>query len=125
MKRIVVPIAFLFLMLGIVATSPARAAQMLGGYGQTSVANKTVRAAAAFAIKAQAKAMRAQKGVRTTRLKLIKILAVETQVVAGVNYRLKLEVKVNGKVKQADAVVFRGLKKPYPFELTSWEWSGQ
>jgi hypothetical protein len=40
--------------------------------------------------------------------------------VAGMNYRLRLKVKVDGKVKEAEAVVWRKLSGEH--ELTSWTW---
>ena len=68
--------------------------------------------------------MQEEKGGQPARLELIKILRAEEQVVAGMNYRLTLKVKVNGKEKQADAVVWwQNWRKPNPYELTSWRWS--
>ncbi len=89
----------------------------LGGYARASVRNKEVVAAAAFAIKAQEKA-----GGKTTKPELVKILRAESQVVAGTNYRLTLKVKLSGKERTAEAIVYRPLKKGEPDQLTSWNW---
>jgi predicted nuclease of restriction endonuclease-like (RecB) superfamily len=89
-----------------------------GGYATTSVTNREVVAAAAFAIKAQEKA-----GGETASLKLVEILGAESQVVAGVNYRLQLKVKLNGKERAAEAIVWwQAWRKPGPYQLTSWNW---
>ena len=101
-----------------------RAQQSLpGGYSPAAVTNKEVMKAAAFAVKAQHKVMQAEKASPPPKLKLASILAAEQQVVAGVNYRLQLKVKVDGKEKQAQAVVWwQAWRKPEPYKLTSWEW---
>jgi hypothetical protein len=89
-----------------------------GGYATTSVKNKEVVAAAAFAVKAQEEATG-----HTARLKLVKVLGAESQVVAGTNYRLKLKVKLNGKGRTAEAIVWwQPWRKPEPYQLTSWKW---
>ncbi len=99
---------------------------MVGGFNKASVTGKEVLAAAAFAIKTQEKAMQAPKGGQSTKLELVKILGAEEQVVAGINYQLNLKVKVNGKEKQAEAVVWwQAWRKPDPYQLTSWIWSDQ
>jgi hypothetical protein len=98
------------------AVCPSQAAeQIVGGYSETSVTNAEVVAAAQFAIKAQA-ATPEQKIVIT----LVELLSVRQQVVAGMNYRLRLKVKVDGTVKEAEAVVWRKLSGEH--ELTSWTW---
>jgi hypothetical protein len=97
-----------------------------GGFSKASIAEKEVMAATDFAIKAQEKAMQDPKGGELIKLELVKILEAEQQVVAGMNYRFKLKVKVNGKEKQAEAVVWwQAWRKPDPYQLTSWKWSDQ
>jgi hypothetical protein len=60
------------------------------------------------------------------KLELSKILGAEQQVVAGMNYRLKLRVRVNGNEKQAEAIVWwQSWRKPDPYQLTSWKWNEQ
>jgi hypothetical protein len=90
------------------------------------VTKKEVKAAAAFAIDAQSKVMQGPNGGRPIRLELVKILKAEEQVVAGINYRLRLNVKVDGKEKEADAQVWwQAWRKPHPYELTGWKWAGE
>ncbi|MGA7828750.1 MAG: cystatin domain-containing protein [Geobacteraceae bacterium] len=96
----------------------------LGGYVKASRTQQEVVDAADFAIRAMEKAMQEAKGGQSTTLKLVKILRAEEQVVAGMNYRLTLKVKVNGIEKRAEAVVWwQAWRKPDPYELTSWTWS--
>ena len=91
---------------------------MTGGYAAASVTDKEVVAAAAFAIKAQEKA-----GGDTARLELVEIQGAESQVVAGINYRLQLKVKLNSEERAAEAIVWRqAWRKPEPYQLTSWNW---
>jgi hypothetical protein len=102
------------LLLGTVCPSQA-AEQIVGGYSEASITNAEVVAAAQFAIKAQA-AIPEQKIIIT----LVELLSVRQQVVAGMNYRLRIKVKFDGKVKEAEAVVWRKLTGEH--ELTSWTW---
>ena len=102
------------LLVGTVCPSQA-AEQIVGGYSEASITNAEVVAAAQFAVKAQA-ATPEQKAVIT----LVELLSARQQVVAGMNYRLRLKVKVDGKVKEAEAVVWRKLSGEH--ELTSWTW---
>ena len=53
---------------------------------------------------------------------LVKIKRAETQLVAGINYRLCLTVKANGKSQTATVVVNKTLDDKY--SLTSWEAGG-
>jgi hypothetical protein len=77
-----------------------------------------VVAAAKFAIEAKAK----QEGA-ATKLELVKVTAASEQVVAGINYQIKLLVKLNGQEKSAEAVVWwQPWRKPDPYQLTSWTW---
>ena len=97
----------------------------VGGYAKTSVTHKEVVAAAAFAVKAQQKAMRGKKDPEPPKLELelVKILHAEQQVVAGLNYRLKLKVSLNGKEKTAEAIVWwQAWRRPDPYQLSSWTW---
>ena len=76
---------------------------MAGGYNAT-VSNKEVIDAAAFAIKIQQKVMQRPKGELPAKLELTAIEGAEQQVVAGMNYRLRLKVKVDGVEK--DGAIF-------------------
>ncbi len=94
---------------------------MPGGYATASVTNKEVVAAADFAVKAQA--IREKTDGEPAKLELVTILGAEQQVVAGMNYRLKLKVKLNGKEKLVEALVWwQAWRKPNPYQLTSWNW---
>jgi hypothetical protein len=124
MRWILVLGGLLTAMLGIAVVLPAQT--ITGGYAKASVTKKEVQDAAAYAIKAQAKMMQSQKDGRQSSLELLKILTAEEQVVAGMNYRIKLQVKVNGKNKKADVVVWwQAWRKPDPYKLTSWKWVDQ
>jgi hypothetical protein len=113
-----------FVMLFIVAAIAQES--IPGGSTKASVKDKKVVAAAAFAIEAQEKAMQEPTNKNSIKLKLVEILEAEQQVVAGMNYRLKLKIKVDGVEKLAEAVVWwQAWRKPDPYELTSWKWSDQ
>jgi hypothetical protein len=104
----------------------AQGQPMPGGFSKASITEKEVVDAVNFAVKAQEKAMQDSKSGQAGKLELVKILDAEQQVVAGMNYRLTLKVKVDGKEKQADAVVWwQAWRKPEPYQLTSWKWSDQ
>ena len=91
-------------------TKPAQPA-LAGGYSQAEI-DPEVQKVAKFAVKAQAKT--------TGRpLDLVKILKVESQVVAGLNYRLEIEVADGSKHLKAHAVVWRKLDGS--LALTSWK----
>jgi hypothetical protein len=94
-----------------------------GGYGTVAVTNKEVVAAADFAIKAHQKVIQDKKDTETSKLELVTITQAEQQVVAGMNYRLHLKVKLDGKEKIAEALVWwQAWRKPDPYQLTSWTW---
>ncbi|MBM3300814.1 MAG: hypothetical protein FJY85_12775, partial [Deltaproteobacteria bacterium] len=112
-KASLIPIGFA-LLLGTACPSPA-AETLCGGYSEASVTNTEVVAAAQFAVKALA-AMPEQKPDIT----LVEILSASQQVVAGMNYRLRLKLKVDGKEKEAEVVVWWKLDGKY--QLTSRTW---
>ncbi|MEI8342374.1 MAG: cystatin domain-containing protein [Verrucomicrobiota bacterium] len=115
--------SFLFAMLFATACPVAGLAQksMPGGYSVALTTDKGVLAAAAFAMNAEEKAL--QKNKQLTKLELVKILRAQQQVVAGVNYRMTLKVRLNGKAKEAESVVwYQAWRKPDPYQLTSWVW---
>jgi Aspartic acid proteinase inhibitor len=96
---------------------------MAGGYSAIAVTNKEVIDAAAFAVKIQQKVMQHPKGEPPAKLELTAIIGAEQQVVAGMNYRLRLKVKVDGIEKDAEAVVWwQPWRKPEPYQLASWNW---
>ena len=79
---------------------------MAGGYSVIAVTSKEVIDAAVFAVKIQQKAMQHQQGEPPAKLELTAIEGAEQQVVAEMNYRLKLKVKADGREKHAEAVVW-------------------
>jgi len=97
---------------------------LVGGYAKATVTEKEVVAAATFAVKAQHQVMSDAGTGQPMTLELVKIVVAEQQVVAGMNYRLTLKVKVHGKEKEAEAVVWwQAWRKPAPYQLTSWKWA--
>jgi hypothetical protein len=112
MKRLLLT-ALALLVLG--AGAPALRAQqtpIAGGYGERRVNDPGVRAAAAFAVR--------ERGRQTRRrVTLLNLTSAESQVVAGVNYRLVMDVREGGEVRSVTAVVFQNLRRR--LSLTSWE----
>ena len=92
-----------------------------GGWSKVAVTDKGVVAATAFAVQAKRAAMRANGDEATLELEAIE--AAEQQVVAGLNYRLELEVSAGGRQRRAVAVVWarEWLEAAQRYELTSWE----
>ena len=127
MNQRIVLISALSLSLAIFAIITVVPAQTKpGGLAKVAVTKQEIKDAAAFAIKAQSKKLQDPKEGQATKLELLKIIAAEEQVGAGMNYRLRLQVKVNGKEKQADAEIWwQAWRKPDPYQLTSWKWIGE
>ncbi|MEY4387955.1 MAG: hypothetical protein RLY20_3238 [Verrucomicrobiota bacterium] len=104
-------------------SSLAQKSMPSGGYAAASVTNKEVCTAAAFAIEAHQKALQETNITKGAKLELVAILKAEQQVVAGMNYCLQLKVKLNGKEKTAETLVWwQPWRKPDPYKLTSWTW---
>ncbi len=109
-----------FVLLGLVfafgaAASQTRvSAQLTGAYSKAKVSDKQVKAAAAFAVSEQAKEHNA-------KVKLVRITKAQTQVVAGMNYRVCMQVRdgSRGRKHTVTAVVYRDLQNKY--SLTSWD----
>lgn len=96
---------------------------MVGRYSALAVTNKEVTDAAAFAVKIEQKVMLHPKGEPPAKLGLTAIEGADQQVVAGMNYRLRLKVMVDGVEKDAEAVVWwQPWREPEPYQLTSWNW---
>ena len=92
-----------------------------GGYAATAVTSQEVVAAAQFAVAAQAKVL--QQDAPSTRLELVSIGRAERQVVAGMNYRMRLKVRHDGAEKDAEAVVWwQAWNQQEPYRLTDWNW---
>ena len=90
----------------------------MGGYSETPVTGAWVKAAAEFAIARQARTT--ATNLPALKIELVEIVRAEQQVVAGMNYRLRLKVRVKDEVREAEAVVWRKLSGK--FKLTSWTW---
>lgn len=97
-------------MLALMAQQP-----QVGGYQDAPKADPAVVAAAKAAVSERQQ----KEGGSVT---LVKIKRAETQLVAGVNYRLCLTVKANGKSQTATVVINKTLDDKY--SLTSWEAGG-
>lgn len=92
-----------------------------GGWSKVAVTDKGVVAAAAFAVQAKRAAM--QRDGDQVQLELEAIEEAEQQVVAGMNYRVKLKVSSGGLPRTAVAVVWvrEWLDAAERNQLTSWE----
>lgn len=105
------------IILGVVLAAIVASAQRVGGYREIAKDDEGAVAAAEFAIKDQSEK-------KELTYKLVSVEKAETQVVAGINYRLCLKVGYRKQDEDADTtqfvqvVVFRNLQKEY--SLTSW-----
>ncbi len=106
-------LAIIFVCGASAATSRVSAQVMTGAYGDASASTKEVKRAAKFAVQ--------QRTLRTgNTVMLVKVVKAESQVVAGMNYRLVLRVADRrGQRRTATAVVFQSLKNQ--LSLTSWK----
>ena len=113
-KRSKAGITILVLCTAFCCASLAEAQIRLGGYKEISRDDSEVENAAKFAVEEEGRKQEAS-------LTLVSIEHAESQVVAGVNYRLCLKVSADADSdpKEVQTVVFRSLKKEY--SLTSWE----
>jgi len=84
----------------------------VGGYDAVNVSDPTVREAANFAVEEQAKKV-------NQRFRLMSVASAEQQVVAGMNYRLCLDVGTDSGSQKALAIVYRNVQGQY--SLTTWE----
>lgn len=106
--------ALVFVMLGAAAPSftAAQDVPLAGGYGERPSDDRGVAAAAAFAVR--------ERGRRTgRRVTLVAVRRAETQVVAGLNYRLLLSVREGGVGRDVVAVVYQNLRQR--LSLESWK----
>lgn len=89
-------------------------AQKVGGYKTIEATDEGARAAAEWAVRHQAEK-------DETSIELMSLVKAERQVVAGMNYRLCMQVNMESEdepVSFVQAVVYMDLKKNY--KLTSW-----
>ena len=94
------------------APNPNNNSQLPGGYSESSNESEEVTAAAQFAIEEQSKAI--------PGLTLKSIESAKTQVVAGTNIELILNVIDAGQSKTARAIVYTDLSQTR--SLSSWVW---
>lgn len=88
---------------------------MAGGYAEAAANEPGVLRAARFAVR--------EAGRREgRRVALVAVRRAERQVVAGLNYRLRLSVRAGGRTREVSAVVYEDLKGAY--SLTSWDAAG-
>ena len=103
------------LALGIAALFAAGAfGQLPGGFRLVPNDDKDALAAAKFAAETYSK--------KEEKVILAKLEKAEVQVVAGRNYRLTMDVQVEGGLRSAQAIVWAKLDRSY--ELTEWKWKG-
>lgn len=89
---------------------------MAGAPVQVEKMNRRIIQIANFAVETQQKKT-------DTKLVFVKVLDASSQVVAGANYKITMEVTEAGKTKKAEAVVWEQTwRKPDPLQLTSWTW---
>jgi Aspartic acid proteinase inhibitor len=111
------PIVIILLALSLtIGIAPGSAAQQqTGGYQKAPKDDPPVVAAAKFAVSDQ---QTKQGGT----VELVSIKRAETELVSGINYRLCLRVKVNGKTQTVTTIVNKTLDDRHT--LTSWETGG-
>ena len=98
---------------GFYASANRVSAQIAGAYADTSATSKEVKRAARFAVQ--------RHGLRTdNKVTLVSVIKAESQVVAGLNYRLVLRVSNRRRHRSTvTVVVYQDLKNK--LSLTSWE----
>jgi len=106
-----------FFVLAIALGTIAASAQRLGGYREIDKSDEGAAAAAEFAVKAESE-------TREMTYKLVSVEHAESQIVAGINYRLCLKVGYHKQDDDVDTtefvrvVVNRNLQNQH--SLTSW-----
>ncbi len=112
MNKIVIgTITFAVLLLSVI-NSTAQIPVTVGGYSDASTEDADVIAAARFAVREK------NKGQKERAIELISIKRAAVQVVAGMNFRLCLEIRDGKEARTAQAIVFRSLQQKW--SLTSW-----
>jgi len=104
-------IAWIFIFIG---PFVVRCQGQVGGFREVPVTDKDAIAATNFAIEEQSK---------KEKVALAKMLKAEVQVVAGRNYRINMDVRVAGGIRNAQAIVWAKLDRTN--QLTKWEWKGE
>lgn len=114
-KSLLTAVAAAALCVAFVEASARQTPPLAGGYGEAPVGERRVLEAARFAVREENRRER-------RRVSLVAVRRAEQQVVAGMNYRLRLSVRVGGRARDVTAVVYRNLQGVY--SLTSWEAAG-
>ena len=112
MKRVLLAAALLIFGASASVFAAAQGGPVAGGYMERPTNDRGVRAAAAFAVRERVRQTR-------RRVTLLSITSAETQVVAGVNYRLVMDVREGGEVRSVTTVVFQNLRRR--LSLVSWD----
>src|SRR5688500_2991795 len=111
MKRVLLTVLALLILGANIAAPRAQERPIAGGYGERPTNDRSVTAAAAFAVR--------ERGRQTRRrITLLSITSAESQVVAGVNYRLVMDVREGGEVRSVTTVVHQNLRRR--LSLVSW-----
>ena len=113
--RVVMLLAMLCAAFGSGAEALAQQPPIVGNYREASTTDREVILAAQFAV-------RKEMLKQSTRISLSSVERAETQVVAGINYRLCLKVKKKGKIQDVKVVVYQDPKQKYA--LSSWRMEG-
>jgi hypothetical protein len=111
MKRVMLAALALVILWAGAPSATAQDAPIAGGYSERSTNDKGVKAAAAFAVRERRRRTR-------KRVTLVAILRAETQVVAGLNYRLLLRVREGRYQMTYFADVHENLRRR--LSLRSW-----
>jgi len=116
--------SILLFVMGTIFWSTSVSLAMPGAFSEVPVTDEGVIAAANFAVEAvSANTLNDDPQTAPVRMKLLKILGAQQQVVSGVNYRMRLAVVVDGEEKVAETVVWwQAWRKPTPYAVTSWHW---
>jgi len=118
--------ALLLTGVGVLAAAlPVAQAQVAGGWSDVSTKDQGAIQAAQFAVDAQRQAMKA--AAKDAKITLVNIVSARSQVVAGTNYKLTLQVKVGEALKTAEATVWARLwlKRDEQYQLTSWKFADE
>jgi hypothetical protein len=100
-------------LVGFLTEAHAQQTPAVGAYQEASVTDADVKTAARYAVRKE-KQRRGDGSV-----KLVSIERAEKQVVAGMNYRLCLRVKIKGKIRRVTTTVYKNLEQMHA--LTSWK----
>ena len=98
-------------------TSLAVAQQIVGGFSNADLKSPEVMAAAKYALSTKNTSMN-RSGTRAYTL--LEIQKAQVQVVAGLNYRVCIKIKLGSILRTAEALVYKNLQNQQ--SLSSWTW---